>query len=132
MRIHSAWIADPALQIPIPIDAAPKTPYAAAVPDTERAVAALVQSLLAWDGGLGARRTAGRAVAVDSSASGLTVGIRKKAGVAINPVAASKPLQNGKASLAVADDELLGTVVFVVVLDADGEVIQKATTTVGE
>jgi hypothetical protein len=71
-------------------------------------------------------------VAVDSSASGLTVGIRKKAAVAINPVAAPKPLQNGKASLAVADDELLGTVVFVVVLDADGGVIQKATTTVGE
>lgn len=71
-------------------------------------------------------------VAVDSSASGLSVGIRKKAGVAINPVAAPKPLQNGKASLAVADDELLGTVVFVVVLDADGQVIQKATTTVGE
>lgn len=71
-------------------------------------------------------------VAVDSSAPGLTVGIRKKAAVAINPVAAPKSLQNGKASLAVADDELLGTVVFVVVLDADGEVIQKATTTVGE
>lgn len=71
-------------------------------------------------------------VAVDSSASGLTVGIRKKAAVAINPVAAPKPLQNGKASLAVADDELLGAVVFVVVFDADGEVIQKATTTVGE
>jgi hypothetical protein len=71
-------------------------------------------------------------VAVDSSTSGLTVGIRKKTGVAINPVAAPKPLQNGKASLAVADDELLGTVVFVVVLDADGEVVQKSTTTVGE
>lgn len=71
-------------------------------------------------------------VAVESSAPGLTVGIRKKAAVAINPVTAPKSLQNGKASLAVADDELLGTVVFVVVLDADGEVIQKATTTVGE
>lgn len=71
-------------------------------------------------------------VVVDSLASGLTVGIRKKAAVATNPVAAPKPLQNGKASLAVADDELLGTVVFVVVLAADGEIVQKATTTVGE
>lgn len=71
-------------------------------------------------------------VTVDSPETGLTVGIRKKAAVATNPVAAPKPLQNGKASLAVADDELMGTVVFVVVLDTDGEVAQKATTTIGE
>ncbi len=71
-------------------------------------------------------------VTVESAAPGLMVGIRKKVAVPTNPVAAPRPLQDGKASLAVADDELIGTVVFVVVLDADGEIVQKATTTVGE
>jgi hypothetical protein len=47
-------------------------------------------------------------------------------------LAASKPLDGGKASLAVADDEQMGAVAVVVVLGPDGEVLQKQATTVGE
>jgi len=42
-----------------------------------------------------------------------------------------KPLEGGKASLAVPDDEQMGAAAVVVVLGADGEVLQKQATTVG-
>jgi hypothetical protein len=43
-----------------------------------------------------------------------------------------KLLTEGKASLAVADDEFMGVAAVVVVLGADDEVLQKQMTTVGE
>ena len=45
--------------------------------------------------------------------------------------ASVKPLDGGKASLAVADDEHMGAAALVVVLSAEGEVLQKQVTTVG-
>lgn len=72
------------------------------------------------------------AVVVDGSAEGLKVDIRTKAALASSSLATVKPLQGGKASLAVADDEQMGAAAVVVVLGADGEVLQKRTTTVGE
>ena len=72
-------------------------------------------------------------VVVDGGAAGQRVDIRTKAALASTSLAASvKALEGGKASLAVADDEYLGTAAIVVVLGADGEVLQKQATTVGE
>jgi hypothetical protein len=47
-------------------------------------------------------------------------------------VAHVRALENGKASLAVADDANEGMAAFVVVLDSAGNVVQKKSTTVGE
>lgn len=64
---------------------------------------------------------------------GLRADIRTKAAAADTSVLnAPKPLDGGKASLAVPDDGLEGSAVVVVILDQDGNVIQKANTTVGE
>jgi hypothetical protein len=72
-------------------------------------------------------------VVVEGAAAGQRVDIRTKAALAASSLAASvKPLEGGKASLAVADDEQMGSVAVVVVLGADGEVLQKQATTVGE
>ena len=72
-------------------------------------------------------------VVVEGAATGQRVDIRTKAALASTSLAASvKALEAGKASLAVADDENLGTAAIVVVLGADGEVLQKQATTVGE
>ena len=72
-------------------------------------------------------------VVVEGAAPGQRVDIRTKAALASSSLAASvKPLEGGKASLAVADDEQMGSAAFVVVLGADGEVLQKQATTVGE
>ena len=72
-------------------------------------------------------------VVVDGGVAGQRVDIRTKAALASTSLAASvKALEGGKASLAVADDEYLGTAAIVVVLGADGEVLQKQATTVGE
>lgn len=72
-------------------------------------------------------------VVVEGAATGQQVDIRTKAALASTSLAASvKALEAGKASLAVADDENLGTAAIVVVLGADGEVLQKQATTVGE
>ena len=72
-------------------------------------------------------------VVVEGAASGQRVDIRTKAALASTSLAASvKALEGGKASLAVADDEYLGTAAIVVVLGADGQVLQKQATTVGE
>lgn len=72
-------------------------------------------------------------VEVSSATAGLSIDIRTKAGLADSTLVAQvKPLENGKASLAVADDSSEGTAAFVVVLDGDGNVVQKKSTTVGE
>ncbi|WP_046167755.1 BREX-1 system phosphatase PglZ type B [Chromobacterium vaccinii] len=72
-------------------------------------------------------------VVVDGASAGQRVDIRTKAALASSSLAASaKPLEGGKASLAVADDEQMGAVAVVVVLGADGNVLQKRSTTVGE
>ena len=72
-------------------------------------------------------------VEVTPVATGLTVDIRTKAALANSTLVAHvKPLENGKASLAVDDDSSEGTAAFVVVLDAAGNVVQKKSTTVGE
>ena len=73
------------------------------------------------------------AVVVEGAAAGYQVDIRTKAALASSSLAASvKPVDGGKASLAVADDEQMGAAAVVVVLDATGEVMQKQVTTVGE
>jgi hypothetical protein len=72
------------------------------------------------------------AVVVVGAGAGQRVDIRTKAALASSSLASSdKPLEGGKASLAVADDEHLGAAAVVVVLGADGEVLQKQSTTVG-
>lgn len=71
-------------------------------------------------------------VEVDSKAAGLTVDVRTKPALATSSLVASvKPLEGGKASVAVADDDNLGAAAVVVVLAADGQVLQKQATTVG-
>lgn len=71
-------------------------------------------------------------VVVDGAAPGMRVDIRTKAALASSSLASSdKPLEGGKASLAVADDEQMAAAAVVVVLSADGEVLQKQATTVG-
>jgi hypothetical protein len=71
-------------------------------------------------------------VVVDGGAPGQRVDIRTKAALASSSLASSdKPLEGGKASLAVADDEQMAAAAVVVVLSADGEVLQKQATTVG-
>ena len=73
------------------------------------------------------------AVVVEGAAAGYQVDIRTKAALASSSLAASvKPVNGGKANLAVADDEQMGAAAVVVVLNATGEVMQKQVTTVGE
>ena len=71
-------------------------------------------------------------VVVEGASPGQRVDIRSKAALASSSLAASvKPLDGGKASLAVADDEHMGAAAVVVVLSAEGEVLQKQVSTVG-
>jgi len=71
-------------------------------------------------------------VVVEGAALGMRVDIRTKAALASSSLASSdKPLEGGKASLAVADDEQMAAAALVVVLSADGEVLQKQATMVG-
>jgi hypothetical protein len=71
-------------------------------------------------------------VEAESTAEGLRVDIRTKAALAATSlVAGVKTLDGGKANLAIADDEQEGAAAVVVVLDADGMVVQKLVTTVG-
>jgi len=71
-------------------------------------------------------------VVVDGAAPGQRIDIRTKAALASSSLASSdKPLEGGKASLAVVDDEQMAAVAVVVVLGTDGEVLQKQATTVG-
>ena len=70
---------------------------------------------------------------VVGAAPGLTLHLRTRAApAAAAPPASAKPVEGGKASLAVADDEQMGAAAVVVVLGSDGEVLQKQSTTVGE
>ena len=72
-------------------------------------------------------------VEVSSAATGLRIDIRTKAALADSTLVAHvKELENGMASLAVADDADEGTAAFVIVLDMAGNVVQKKPTTVGE
>jgi len=72
-------------------------------------------------------------VEVSTVTTGLRVDIRTKAALANSSLVANvKPLENGKASLAVEDDASEGVAAFVVVLDASGNAVQKKPTTVGE
>lgn len=71
-------------------------------------------------------------VVVEGAAPGHRVDIRSKAALGSSTLAASvKTLDGGKASLAVADDDHMGAAAVVVVLSAEGEVLQKQVTTVG-
>lgn len=71
-------------------------------------------------------------VVVEGAAPGQRVDIRTKAALASSSLASSdKPLEGGKASLAVVDDEQMAAAAVVVVVAADGEVLQKQATTVG-
>lgn len=71
-------------------------------------------------------------VEVEPSIVGLVADIRTKPALASSSLAASvKTIQDGKASLAVADDDNLGVAAVVVVLGPDGTVLQKSPTTVG-
>lgn len=71
-------------------------------------------------------------VEVDNASPGLTVDIRTKAALASSSLAAStKSVDDGKASLAVADDDHMGAAAVVVVLSPVGDVLQKQATTVG-
>lgn len=73
------------------------------------------------------------AIVVDGGSAGQKVDIRTKAALASTSLVASvKTLEGGKANLAIADDESMGTAAIVVVLSDDGEVLQKQATTVGE
>lgn len=72
-------------------------------------------------------------VVVYGAVPGQRVDIRTKAALASSSLAASaKFVESGKASLAVEDDEQMGAAAVVVVLGADGEILQKRSTTVGE
>lgn len=71
-------------------------------------------------------------VEVEGSLTGLVVDIRTKPALATSSLAAStKAVKDGKASLAVADDDNLGVAAVVVLLGPDGVVLQKTPTTVG-
>ena len=71
-------------------------------------------------------------VEVDGASAGLTVDVRTKPALAASSLVASvKPLEAGKASVAVADDDNMGAAAVVVILGADGQVLQKQATTVG-
>ncbi|MBU4280022.1 MAG: BREX-1 system phosphatase PglZ type B [Gammaproteobacteria bacterium] len=71
-------------------------------------------------------------VVVEGAVQGQRIDLRTKAALSSSSLASNdKPLESGKASLAVADDEHMGAAAVVVVLSADGEVLQKQATTVG-
>ncbi len=71
-------------------------------------------------------------VEVSPESPGLSVDIRTKPALASSSLTAStKHVEGGKASLAISDDEHIGSAAFVVVLNAKGEVIQKLATAIG-
>jgi hypothetical protein len=71
-------------------------------------------------------------VEVEGAMAGSVVDVRTKPALASSSLAASaKPVEAGKVSVAVADDDNLGVAAVVVVLAADGKVVQKQATTVG-
>lgn len=71
-------------------------------------------------------------VEVESDVSSLAVDIRTKPALATSSLVANvKAVEAGKANLAVADDEHMGSAAVVVVLGPSGDVLQKQATTVG-
>lgn len=71
-------------------------------------------------------------VEVQPVIAGLSADIRTKAAAAETSIASMpKPMEDGKASLVIPDDTQEGSAAVVVILDAQGKVIQKAATTVG-
>jgi hypothetical protein len=63
---------------------------------------------------------------------GLEADLRRKANIPATSVAGGpKPLKDGKGSLVVADDELEGEAVSLVILDAAGQVLARVLTTIG-
>jgi len=71
-------------------------------------------------------------IEVEGMTSGLFADLRTKPAMASSSLAAGvKPLEAGRASLAVADDDQAGAAAVVVILAADGRVLQKKATTVG-
>lgn len=72
-------------------------------------------------------------VVVAGAGAGMRVDIRTKAALVESSLAASiKAIDDGKASLAVVDDDREGTAALIVVVDENGEVVQKQATTIGE
>lgn len=72
-------------------------------------------------------------VEIEPNTDGFTADIRTKAASSDSSVAAlPKAIEQGKASLAIPDDELTGTAAIMVILDNAGNVVQKANTTIGE
>jgi hypothetical protein len=72
-------------------------------------------------------------VVVKGALAGMKADLRTKAAMADSSLASSaKALEGGKASLAVADDDHMGQAAIVVIVGADGQVVQKQATTVGE
>ena len=72
-------------------------------------------------------------VAVEPIVDGFMADIRTKAASSDSSVAASpKAIEQGKASLAIPDDELIGMAAIIVILDNAGNVVQKTATTIGE
>lgn len=70
---------------------------------------------------------------IEPPLSGLRADLRTKPALAESSVAASpKVLDGGKASLVVPEDALEGSAAIVVILNEQGDVIQKAATTIGE
>ena len=70
---------------------------------------------------------------VSGAVTGMKTDLRTKAAMADSSlVSRVKALEGGKANLAVADDDHMGQAAVVVILGADGQVIQKQVTTVGE
>jgi hypothetical protein len=71
-------------------------------------------------------------VEVSAESDNFSVDIRTKPAMApTSLVLQPKPLVSGKVSLAIGDDDQLGAAAVVVILDAEGHVIQKMATTVG-
>jgi hypothetical protein len=72
-------------------------------------------------------------IEVEPIADGFIADIRMKAAVSDSSVAlAPKAIKQGKVSLAIPDDDLIGTAAIVVILDNAGNVVQKLATTIGE
>lgn len=70
-------------------------------------------------------------VELEGDVAGLRVDLRTRPAQAESSLAQIKPLEAGKASLVVADEDLAGTAALLVVLDASGSVLLKELTTVG-
>jgi len=72
-------------------------------------------------------------IEVEPKADGFMADIRTKAATSESSVAVSpKAIELGKVSLVVPDDDLIGAAAIVVILDTAGNVVQKASTTIGE